>query len=78
MREKRDFQRVEPRGLSRAEAADYVGVSVGLFDAMVADGRMPQPRRVNARVIWDRFEIDRAFDNLAPNDGETNPWDSAA
>jgi hypothetical protein len=30
-----------PRGLSRAEAAAYVGVSTSLFDIMVADGRMP-------------------------------------
>lgn len=67
-----------PRGLSRAEAAAYVGVSPGLFDAMVADGRMPQPKRVNARSIWDRLTVDLAFAAL-PDDGhnrEGNPWDS--
>jgi hypothetical protein len=29
-----------PRGLSRSEAAAYIGVSPNLFDAMVKDGRM--------------------------------------
>ena len=33
-----------PRGLSRVESAAYIGVSVGKFDEMVADGRMPPPR----------------------------------
>jgi hypothetical protein len=30
-----------PRGMSRVEAADYIGVSPTLFDTMVRDGRMP-------------------------------------
>ena len=64
-----------PRGLSRVEAAAYVGVSPGLFDLMVGDGRMPAPLRVNARVIWDRQKLDVAFGELGGNDGEPNPWD---
>jgi len=50
-----------PIGLSREEAAAYIGVGATLFDAMVADGRMPQPRQANARRIWHRAELDRAF-----------------
>lgn len=53
-----------PRGLSREEAARYVGVGVTLFDEMVADGRMPKPKRVNSRVLWDRFALDIAFTDL--------------
>jgi hypothetical protein len=30
-----------PRGLSREEAARYIGVGTTLFDKMVAEGRMP-------------------------------------
>lgn len=56
-----------PRGMSRIEAARYVGVSTTLFDEMVADGRMPKPKRVNSRTIWDRAELDIAFTDL-PND----------
>jgi predicted DNA-binding transcriptional regulator AlpA len=53
-----------PRGLSRVETAAYIGVSPSLFDEMVKDGRMPRPKRVNSRTIWDRHQVDRAFDVL--------------
>jgi hypothetical protein len=68
-----------PRGLSRVEAAAYVGVSPSLFDQMVGDGRMPGPKTVNARVIWDRLKLDEAFGALPDRDGEEpgNPWDKA-
>ncbi|GLP88079.1 helix-turn-helix transcriptional regulator [Tritonibacter mobilis] len=65
-----------PRGLSRVEAAAYVGVSPSLFDILVYDGRMPPPKRINSRTVWDRIRLDQAFE-LIP-DGETvqdNPWD---
>lgn len=53
-----------PRGLSRHEAARYVGVGSTLFDEMVADGRMPTPKHVNSRTIWDRVALDIAFTSL--------------
>ncbi len=65
---------VAPRGLNRREAATYVGVSTGKFDEMVKDGRMPKPKRVDGRVIWDRLALDAAFDNL-PSDHDANEWD---
>jgi len=40
-----------PRGLRREDAAYYVGVSPAMFDEMVKDGRMPQPKKVNKRTI---------------------------
>ena len=73
----RDAQRVEPRGLSRAEAATYVGVSPSMFDAMVKDGRMPPPKEINSRRVWDRRALDAAFDDL-PDRAEGNPWDDEA
>jgi predicted DNA-binding transcriptional regulator AlpA len=68
-----------PRGLSRVEAAAYVGISPSLFDTMVKEGRMPKPKRINSRAVWDRVEVDLAFDDL-PDDGAAfvNPWDEAA
>lgn len=57
-----------PRGLSRVEAAAYVGVSPSLFDQMVKDRRMPPPKRINARTVWDRLGLDAAFMAL-PDDG---------
>jgi predicted DNA-binding transcriptional regulator AlpA len=73
----RDHHRVEPRGLSRTEAAAYIGVSPSLFDQMVRDRRMPQPKRINSRNVWDRRRLDDAFEEL-PDDSAQNPWDTAA
>ena len=62
-----------PRGLSRVQAAEYIGVSPSTFDKMVAEGEMPPPKRIRGRVIWDRKALDCAFD--AFDDGGENPWD---
>ena len=68
-----------PRGLRRVEAAAYIGVSPTLFDWMVEQGHMPKPKRVKARTIWDRREIDEAFDSLPEEESakpaRLNPWD---
>lgn len=53
-----------PRGMSRDEAARYIGVSATKFDDLVADGRMPQPKRIDGRVVWDRLRLDAAFSEL--------------
>jgi predicted DNA-binding transcriptional regulator AlpA len=53
-----------PRGLSRAVAAAYLGISQSLFDQMVEDGRMPGPKTINSRVIWDRIRLDQFFEAL--------------
>jgi excisionase family DNA binding protein len=63
-----------PRGMSRDEAARYVGVGSTKFDEMVADGRMPRPKRVDGRVVWDRLRLDMAFSDL-PEDEKVNPLD---
>lgn len=63
-----------PRGLSREEAAEYIGVGASKFDQMVADGRMPQPKVIDARRVWDRHRLDSAFEAL-PDKEAVNPWD---
>ena len=74
-----------PLGLSREQAAAYIGISPVLFDDLVRDGRMPQPKCLNRRLVWDRRGLDSAFaelpDRQAVNGpmlgGETgNPWDA--
>lgn len=65
-----------PRGLCREAAARYVGISPTKFDEMVEDGRMPQPKRIDSRKVWDRTALDIAFEAL-PGEGEENPWDAA-
>lgn len=62
-----------PRGLSRVQAAEYIGVSPSTFDKMVAANEMPSPKRIGARTIWDRKALDCAFD--AFDDGGENEWD---
>jgi predicted DNA-binding transcriptional regulator AlpA len=53
-----------PRGLSRGQAAEYIGVGITLFDKMVEDGRMPKPKRIDGRVVWDKVKVDAAFAEL--------------
>jgi predicted DNA-binding transcriptional regulator AlpA len=65
-----------PRGLSRSEAAAYVGVSPSLFDTMVKDGRMPRAKRINSRAVWDRKQLDQSFEAL-DNRESVNPWDNS-
>jgi predicted DNA-binding transcriptional regulator AlpA len=70
-----------PRGLSRIEAASYIGVSPSLFDQMVKEGRMPRPIPINSRRVWDRWELDAAFEALKDepqSPSGTNPWDDVA
>lgn len=68
-------------GLSRAEAAEYIGVGVTLFDQMVADGRMPKPKLINSRKVWQRLRLDEAFAEL-PEEGQdeesSSPWRDCA
>jgi hypothetical protein len=68
-----------PRGLNRAASAAYLGVGVTLFDEMVRDRRMPPPKRINGRVVWDRVKLDTAFEAL-PDDGDRvdDQWDRCA
>ncbi len=64
------------RGLSRVLAAGYVGIGPTKFDEMVSDGRMPKPKRIDGRKVWDVRALDQFFEAL-PSDGDIddNPWD---
>ena len=66
-----------PLGLNRAKAAHHIGVGTTLFDQMVSDGRMPPPKRVNRRRLWDRVGIEMAFHELPEdaNGKDDNEWD---
>jgi excisionase family DNA binding protein len=71
-----DNRPVPRRGLSRDEAAMYLGISSGKFDQLVADGRMPGPKRIDGRRVWDVRALDVAFDRLpGENDGNGTSWD---
>jgi hypothetical protein len=63
--------------LSRIEAAIYVGVGVSKFDQLMADGRMPPPKRIDGRRVWDTRALDLAFDALPEEDSPATgtSWD---
>lgn len=66
------------RGLSRTEAAIYLGISPSKFDELVKDNRMPRPRVIDSRKVWDIYELDMAFDELPRENGPPaagNSWD---
>lgn len=67
-----------PIGMNRVQAADHIGVSTTLFEEMVKDGRMPKPKRANTKPLWNRIEIERAFEDLPePEEKDpTDPWDT--
>lgn len=53
-----------PRGLGREEAARYLGISASKFDQLVAERRMPPPKQIDGRSVWDRMALDAAFTEL--------------
>ena len=66
-----------PRLIGRDAAAAYIAVSTTKFDELVRDGRMPKPRKIDARRVWDVRELDAAADRLpSDNDGHSDAtWD---
>ena len=71
-----DTRPVPRRGLSREEAAMYVGISPSKFDGLVGDGRMPAPVKIDGRKVWDIRHLDLAFDTrFQGKDEPPNTWD---
>jgi hypothetical protein len=65
------------RGLSRVEAAMYLGISPSKFDEMRADGRIGPAKLIDGRKVWDVRELDIAFDDLPDENGNHksgNEW----
>ncbi len=73
----RNLDDITPRGLNRAQAARYIGVSPGTFDSLVSAGKMPRPKRPSPmRKVWDMRALDDAFDALpGADDDANNPLD---
>jgi hypothetical protein len=66
-----------PRLIPREASAEYISVSPAKFDQMVGDGRMPKPRTIDRRRVWDIVELDVAVAAL-PHEGDEggdNSWD---
>ena len=71
-----------PVGINGEQAATLVGISASLFDKLVHERRMPEPRVIAGRLVWDVEEVVSAFRAL-PHRSEPvdvgsaggNPWD---
>lgn len=64
------YTRLSPRrGLSREEAAAYLGISPSKFDELRKDGRVGAARLIDGRKVWDIHALDQAFDAL-PYEGQ--------
>ena len=62
------------RGLNRTEAAEYIGIGTTKFDALVEDRRMPSPKLIDKRNVWDIRELDDYFDRLPVRVGNERVW----
>jgi predicted DNA-binding transcriptional regulator AlpA len=70
-----DVRPVPRRGLSREEAAMYIGISPSKFDELVGDGRMPPPVKIDGRKVWDIRHLDLAFDDLPRENPAPTSWE---
>jgi hypothetical protein len=59
------------RGLSRLEAAMYLGISPSKFDGLRNDGRVGPAKLIDGRKVWDIYLLDEFFDALPTEDNET-------
>ena len=62
-----------PRGLSLAEAAAYVGLSVTKFEQRVKLGALPKALPFGPPRVWDRKALDLALDRHSKLPAESQP-----
>lgn len=58
------------RGLSRSEAATYLGIGVDTFDRGIEADLLPQPHMLFTKRIWDVEDLDRALRELPYSTGD--------
>ena len=67
-----------PFAVSRDTGAALLGISGGTFDKLVRAGKLPEPREVESRILWDAKEIEAAW-RAMPKRGQpstSNEWDT--
>jgi excisionase family DNA binding protein len=52
-----------PRLLRADRAAAYLGMGERTFLRLVADGKLPKPKRIGGVVAWDRYRLDACIDD---------------
>lgn len=52
-----------PRGMRCDRAAAYLDMSETSFLTLVKERELPQGTAIRGMVLWDRYELDAAFEN---------------
>jgi excisionase family DNA binding protein len=66
-----------PRALRLTAAAEYLGIGKTKFLELVENGRLPRPIAVDGMRLWDRFDLDDAFERFkAEADAPPNSFDT--
>lgn len=58
-----------PRGLSREEAARYLGIGATKLDELVEQKLIPRPKKIGRRTVFDRYQLDAVFADLPSETG---------
>ena len=61
------------RGLSRVEAAQYLGISPSKFDELRQSGQIGPAKTIGSRLLFDLYVLDEFFDNL-PTEKNDDSW----
>jgi excisionase family DNA binding protein len=69
MRLQKQNRLTSPRGLRADDAAAYLGVGKTKFLELVDRGTLPRAVTIDSMRIWDRFDLDAAFENLKEQEG---------
>ncbi|HYK48498.1 MAG TPA: helix-turn-helix domain-containing protein [Terriglobales bacterium] len=67
------------RGLSRVEAAQYLGISPSKFDELRHSGQIGPAKIIGSRLLFDVYLLDEFFDNLpTEKNDDASDWTVAA
>jgi predicted DNA-binding transcriptional regulator AlpA len=53
-----------PRAMRAERAAAYLAMSESTFLRLVAERTLPKPVKIRGMILWDRLDLDAAFNNL--------------
>jgi predicted DNA-binding transcriptional regulator AlpA len=68
-----DSRAYPPRAMRLEVAAAYLSISTSSFLRMVEDGDLPPATKKRGIALWDRLDLDAAFDNWkAANKADTS------
>ena len=67
------------RGLSRVEAAMYLGISPSKFDELRHSGQIGSAKIIGSRLLFDVYLLDEFFDALpSENHNDAEDWTASA